>query len=472
MSIWDLANAASTDVETKRHADTIFCCGSREIEINGSRPYDAYQVLTQFGPLAKSISIKGNGNAEEDMWILRWLSALGRAKKGNLEILRFWNCKLNFFSLAPEKQLPLYEQMRTLKEISMTSCDIEYFRCLYANTVQTLEKIFFNSCTMDKDTQDLFTLEFPELRKLALVKCVLPVDLTASTISHLCRSSPRIHELKICEYSLDVSEMAGIQKLVGLQNLEVGTNKLFGSDWFEGSQLQRLRVVGGLPTESAKLQLNDLPVIESLKELVFLRSEDTNYWQEPGGAKFNLDNEFNQDLDFPNLEKFTISTSGDFNILNCVIPHMRNIKFFSFLGLSFDTSTFRKLLCFAPELEIVNIIAMNLPSLEDLKKMCEAKENNWILSLRRGRHTIMRAHHRKNSVIFYPRAEDENVEQFELGPDTDFGRAVRIAHEKKYIEIDDEKIFQIYFYEDCKTIRSPQPLLYYLDRVRESLIIV
>lgn len=67
--------------------------------------------------------------------------------------------------------------------------------------------------------------------------------------------------------------------------------------------------------------------------------------------------------------------------------------------------------------------------------------NNWILSLRRKEHKVMRAYHCDKAVIFYPRSNDEKdkveVEPFKLNPETEFSRAVAVAEEKKYLQIDD-----------------------------------
>lgn len=454
ISMWELANVAATDAKLKERAHAVFCDGSRGIEINSDRPQkDAEQVLTQFGHLAKSISIRGSGRTVEDMWILEVLSVIGSANNGNLEILRLWNCKLNFFSLSFEKMLPVGKLMPSLTEISMTRCQIENFRYLFVIAAKSLQKMMFNGCTMDADTQKLFALEFPDLRKLALIQYLGPPFFSATNINQLCRASPRIQELKICDRFSDATKMTGITRLKDLQILEVGTSTLFGSNWFRDCNLQRLKVVGGLPTDSAKLTLNDLPVIGSLKELVFLNSDDKDYCCESDRAKFTLHNLFDQELEFSNLEKFTISTEGDLNILSHVIPHMTKLKFFSFFGLKhwFDSPTLQKLLFLAPQLEIVNIIASDLPSLEYLMRICAPKpNNNWILSLRRGRQTIMRAYHCGNAVIFYPRLNDEKdeVEAFKLGPETEFSRAVAVAKEKKYLQIDDGEVFQIYFDED------------------------
>lgn len=445
MSLLKLAKYAARGVQENQRANAVFSSGLRDIEIDDSfNGKAAKMILLQFGHLAHSISVDGAGKALDIMVVF---SEIGSAIQGtsNLKSLELTSFRLDLFKLVFDEQVPVFDLLSKLEEISLNNCDIKNFAQLLLITAKSLKEMRFVECKMDENTAPLFALAYPELQKLTVIS--KKTCWNSGFVNRIFKGTPKLEELTLSKSILHGYEISDIGKLPELKILEI---RVDGSFSLNDSQLtlQRIKIVGsGTTIPHRRLNVCDMPVVKSLSELTFLNSIDSDE-PSPYGyyrwRKFNNSNDDNADLDYPNLSKFTLSTTGDLTALFHVVPHMKNLTFFSFMGESFDDPTFNKLMMYSSGLEMINIIAKDLPPLGDVMDSCNMflKGNTTVIALRTAKDEFVRPHRHPKGIIFYPSPNNEGLfSKFKIRGDGRFDRATRLVDRNRLVRIGDKKVF-------------------------------
>lgn len=124
------------------------------------------------------------------------------------------------------------------------------------------------------------------------------------------RRSPRIQRLTLSKPGLNANAISAIENLQELETLHMHSHRL--PDMRGLQKLRHLKVIGS--------SLAQQPPLKTITELTFLDSHDDQFnadWTE-----FIAADKDTKRLDFLQLKSFVLSTMGDLNVLNTIIPHM------------------------------------------------------------------------------------------------------------------------------------------------------